>query len=355
MSGFTNLFFCVCLSLSLAPVSVHADKRARRDVRWARPLAQDYNVIFQTKQPDTYTAAGSLIKLPDGRLFSSYALFTRVGRESGHPDVELKTFFTVSDDGGKTWPLRGSLSTGDGLPFVHAGQLHFLCNGHRRTDILLAVSDDMGTTWSEPITLFKGRFWNTFTPHVVRGNTLYWAMGAANNARDFNRQGSRTVVVAADLTATTLMNPAAWRLSPFLTYPGTPPGLTTNLYPPNQPTRGDHWLEPNILNINGQLRVLLRLRLDSQATAHVCAVCEVNDDGTDIEYRFVQFHPMPGAQGYFYIAQDPRTGYFWTAVNMPTNSQDTEWGHRLNARGFLGNPGNERRILMLQYSIDGLN
>ncbi len=79
------------------------------------------------------------------------------------------------------------------------------------------------------------------------------------------------------------------------------------------------------------------------------------DGGRDLKYQFTQFHPMPGAQGYFYIIRDPRTDYFWTAVNLPTKSQDVEWGKQLNSQGFLGNPGNERRFLMLMYSLDALN
>ena len=320
-----------------------------------QPLAQDYEVLFEAPEPHIFTAAASLVHLPGGILLSSNALFTRVRRDTGHPDREIKTVFRISCDHGANWKVRGSVKLGDGLPFMHQGKLYFLCNGRQRKDIVLVMSGDEGATWSAPVILSKGRFWNTFAPHVVHNNTLYWALGAANADGDFNRRGSRTVIVAGDLSASRLMSPDAWRISRPLVYPGTPAGLTSNLYPPSQPNRGDHWLEPNVINVNGKLRVLVRLRLDSMATAHMCAVCDLQDDGKTLDYRFTQFHPMPGAQCYFCVIRDDSTGYFWTVVNIPTNSQDTRWGKNLNAEEFLGNPGNERRILILLYSIDALN
>lgn len=342
----------VMLLLDWAAADNDWKKIEGRDVQ---PLAQDYSVVFEAPDEHLYTAAASLSRLPSGRLLTSYALFTRVGKKSGHPDLEIETVFSTSGDRGATWTQVGSVPLGDGIPFHHRGRLYFLCNGRGRQNIFLVSSGDEGATWGEPVTLFEGRFWNTFTPYVVRGDTLYWALGASNAAGDFNRRGSRTVVVAGDLTSADLMKRTAWRISSDLIYPGTPEGLTAKLYPPTAPDRGDHWLEPNILEINGRLRVFLRLRLDGQATAHMCAVAEVHDDREKIAYEFTQFHPMPGAQGYFYITRDPCTGYFWTVVNLPTNSQDVAWGRELNARGFLGNPGNERRILMLLYSLDALN
>jgi hypothetical protein len=352
LHGYMKLFATV---MAVVGSTAMAADRVPSSIPTAQPLAQDYTVLFEAPEPHIYTGAASLVHLPGGRLLSSNGLFTRVGRETGHPDLEIETVFRVSCDHGASWEKRGSVSLGDGLPFVHRDKLYFLCNGRYRKDIFLVMSEDQGTTWSAPVVLFKGKFWNTFAPHVIHNDTLYWGMGAANADGDFNRRGSSTVIVAGDLSATDLMSPAAWRISAPLIYPGTPAGLTSILYPPSQPNWGDHWLEPNVINVNGKLRVLLRLRLDRMATAHMCAVCDLQDDGEVLDYRFTQFHPMPGAQCYFCIIRDDVTGYFWTVVNMPTNSQDIAWGKKLNAEGFLAKPGNERRILVLHYSVDALN
>ena len=42
------------------------------------------------------------------------------------------------------------------------------------------------------------------------------------------------------------------------------------------------------------------------------------------------------------------------ASNLAPRSQDAAYGHELERRGFLGSPGNERRILMLWYGIDAV-
>jgi len=271
------------------------------------------------------------------------------------------------------------LKLGDGLCFVSRGKLYLLCNQLGRQNIVITESEDEGATWSEPTVLFDGRYWNTFTPHAIRSNTLYWAFGAGNEEGNFNRVGSRIAVVAGDLGARSLMDPWAWRISPTLTYPGTPAGLSIGLVhqldrsrtypgapqPPGAltfrdqaPDIGDHWLEPNVVNVNGRIRVYVRLRIDGQATPHLCAICDVDDDGNGngkkLDLRFTQFHPLPG-NVYFHIIRDEPDGYFWTPVNLPTRAQDIEWGHEMAAHGLGGGPGNERRFLMLMYSLDALN
>ena len=339
---------------------------------WAQPLAQDWTEVCRLPDPEVYCSAPSLVRLPSGRLLCSFALLTRLNRLPGNPDQELRTRFWASGDGGATWRRRGRARVGDGLLFVHRGRLYLLCNGRGRRDILLAASGDEGETWSDPVVLFKGRYWNTFTPHAVRGDTLYWCFGAANEAGNFNRAGSRIAAVAGDLAAADLMDPSAWRISPPLTYPGTPPGLSLGLagqvdaavqYPgatgaptfrDQAPDMGDHWLEPNVVLVDGRVRVYVRLRVDGQATPHLCAICDVDDRDGELDLRFTQFHPFPG-NVYFHVIRDEPGGYYWTPVNLPTRAQDVEWGRAMAERGLAGGAGNERRFLMLMYSLDALN
>ena len=302
---------------------------------WGTPLAQDYSEVFDIPDPDVYTATPSLIRLPSGRLMCSFALMTRVNILPGNPDREIRTLFWTSDDGGKTWLQIGEVGLGDGLAFVSRDRLYLLCNRPGRNDIVLVVSDDEGATWSEPQLLFEGRFWNTFTPHAIRDNTLYWSFGAGNGDGNFNRTGSRIVLVAGDLAAENLMDPLAWRISPHLTYPGTPEGLSAGLAARTDPNPaadiGDHWLEPNVVNIDGRVRVYVRLRVDGIATPHLCAICDVDDDGEKLDLRFTQFHPLPGSC-YFHVIRDEPDGYFWTPVNLPTRAQDVDWARQMAPR-----------------------
>jgi hypothetical protein len=83
------------------------------------------------------------------------------------------------------------------------------------------------------------------------------------------------------------------------------------------------------------------------------SVCQLEDDGTTMKYRFVQFYPFPGGQNKFKIIYDDKSGLYWTCSSMvPDPYQPPQ---PLADQSFAGNPGNTRRILMLSYSIDGLN
>ena len=105
--------------------------------------------------------------------------------------------------------------------------------------------------------------------------------------------------------------------------------------------------------VNGEIRMIMRTIVDGHTTSSLASVGRVEDDGDQLDYRFVQFHPMPGAQCKFQIVHDEEGGLYWTTVTLSTNPwQDREPLRRI---GFSGPPGNERRILMLMYSVDALN
>lgn len=318
------------------------------------PLAQDYTVIYRTGSLDIRTDAPSLVRLPSGRLLTTFVLIDSRKDLTVGPHRELRTLVLRSEDNGASWEQVGSLDLDDGLPFLHDGRLYLLCNRRGRRDILVTCSSDEGETWASPVTLFEGRYWNTVGGHIVQDGQLYWAFGQANAEGAFNAAGSRAVVVAGDLSRD-LMAAGAWRISPSLTYPGTPNSLRPGLYARGDRPFMDHWLEPNVVSVQGRVRVLLRLRIDGYATSHLAAVCDVTDDREELGFRFTQFHPMPGAQNNFHIIRDGTSGLFWTPVNMPTRTQDLGFARVLRASPFAGTPGNERRILALIYSVDALN
>ena len=322
-------------------------------------LAQDHTVVWRTPERTIRTDAPGLIRLPSGRLL---VMFVQIYIPSERPKTregrEMATELYRSEDDGASWRHIGRMAVDDGIPFLHDGRLYYLCNYPARNHIAITSSDDEGDSWSEPVTLFEGKFWNTAAGYAVRDGRIYAAFGQANEEGNFNKRGSRIVAVAGNL-GEDLLSPSAWRISPSLTYPGTPRGLVAGVFrnydEPPKDDNGDHWLEPSVVDVEGRLRVIVRNRIDGYATSHVAAVCDIQDDGRDLGLSFAQFHPMPGAQNNFHIKKDESTGYFWTPVNLPTRSQDREWAEELKARGFHGTPGNERRILVLLYSLDCLN
>lgn len=306
--------------------------------------------------------SGALTYLPGGGLLASFALAAR----RGTPPFSLK--FARSDNGGKTWAPLPALDLCDGLPFVHNGGLYLLanrrgpigtdaagypihCGAPTARDVVITQSNDGGQTWVQPVTLFEGAYWNAPTGYALAHGRLYRAFDipAAGITED-GVAGNSNVVVAGDLSRD-LLDPGAWRISRPVNFPGIPPSLKRRQYP----DKADRWLEPNVVCVRGQLRVLARVRIDYLSTAGMSAVCDVDDDGENLTHRFVQFHPMPGGQCKFYIIHDEVSNLFWTPANLPTNSQDPTWGEQVKARGFHQAPGNERRFLMLMYSLDALN
>ena len=326
----------------------------------AEPLAQDY-VEVARPPADHYTDGCGLSHIPGGGLLATFLYESRLGTP--------RYCFNLarSDDGGCSWEPLPQLEFCAAQPFVHDGALYLLGNNSgplttdadgrehhpgavQARDIAICRSDDGGESWTDPVTLFAGRYWNAPTGMAVANGQLYRAFNVPDPAiGDLDAVGDRFVVAAGDLSAD-LLDPAAWRLSPVVEFPGVPDSLSRDL------NRCDNkWLEPNVVAYKGRLQVLHRMRIDYLATAGMCAVCDLDDDGRELDCRFAQFHPMPGGQCKFFIIYDEVSRLFWTPSNLVTNSQDVVWGEQLKTIGFHQAPGNERRILMLLYGVDALN
>ena len=318
----------------------------------AGPLAQDYVVIKESPpDPRVIVSGPGLVKCPSGRLLATISILPRHG--APHPN---EVHNMGSEDGGGTWhALADPLSLYTATPWAHGGAVYLFAHTpgkqYRNDDLLLLRSDDEGGTWSEPVTLFEGHFWNCPTGIVEANGYVCRAMDKMDVS------GRAEVVIAGDLSKD-LMDPASWRISSAVPYPGTPQPLIRDVHPPGQRkgARGDLWLEPNVVNVSGRLMTLSRVEMDCRDTTNICGICELTDDGTGLELEFVQFHPLPGAGCKFHILHDDVSRLFWMTTNLVTDSHDSQgWNGTLRARGFMGDPGNERRFLMLMYSIDALN
>ncbi len=122
------------------------------------------------------------------------------------------------------------------------------------------------------------------------------------------------------------------------------------------PEAQDWWLEPNIVLVNGRVRVLLRTILDGYASTSLAAVCELAYGASGMELRFVQLAAMAGGQNKFFLMTDPETGMFWMLSNLAADSQEMVFDWKaIRSRGFFSGGGNDRRFLMLSYSVDALN
>jgi hypothetical protein len=129
-------------------------------------------------------------------------------------------------------------------------------------------------------------------------------------------QGSASLVVAGDLSKD-LLDPAAWRMSNKIEPPRDTPSLTRKAATKKdgRDSGGNWFLEGNVVEIRGELYVLLRTRIDVQLTAGMTSVCKLDDDGRTMKYRFVQFYPMPGGQNKFDIVFDAKSGLYWSCTD----------------------------------------
>ncbi|MBM3859821.1 MAG: exo-alpha-sialidase [Verrucomicrobia bacterium] len=350
-SGLGALGAAVAGPLARAADPVAASSRPRA-TGWATPLAQDYTVVFHNADGGRGLDGPGLVRLADGKLMAAVPV-----NPGGKGWI---CHIVQSNDGGGSWgqPVA-QLPYCSAVPWEHAGRLYLFAFPRWGGDMLLLHSGDGGRTWSKPVTLFEGRFWNCQTGTAIRDNWLYWSPD------DFvgkgHQRGPR--VVAGDLSAN-LMDPKSWRISNHVPFPGLPESLLNPGIRGSDPSQ--RMLEPNVLNVGGRLRVLATVKPPLQATTNLAAVFDVADDGENIELPFTQFHPMPGGQLKFCVIRDDVSQLFWATVNLAADGQHRfefkdldEFSRRGRGQPYHerggGRGGNDRRFLMLMYGLDGLN
>lgn len=314
-----------------------------------QPLAQDYTVVL-AQDADKIRKLDSvgLAKLPDGRLIAVVTV-----EPKGPNYVQV----VESEDGGDTWRPTAQLPYNAATPFVHDGALYLFAHPkgtkpYREDDLMLLRSADGGRTWSDPVKLFEGHFWNVQTGMAIRDGHLYWS---ADDYVATAKRGPR--VFAGDLSAD-LMDPKAWRMSNHVEFPGLPDALLNPALKGNYPSQ--RMLEPNVILVNGRIRVLACVKPLLQATTSLAAVFDLDESDGKFDLSFTQYHPMPGGQVKFCVQYDEVSQMFWATLNLAADGQDQfalkdprEQRGGNDYPGGIG--GNDRRFLMLYYGLDGLN
>jgi len=308
------------------------------------PLAQDYAVVGRT--PDVrshYIQDPGMTRLASGSLFVATCVRTR--NRDKYKDF---TYLSLGVDGGRNWESLGTIPFWDATAIVHDGSLYLMGQYRQGTDWLIMRSQDEGRTWTDPVTLFQGQYWNCQTNMVRRNGQLYWAMS------DMHSNGWYAhVAVACDLERG-LLDPAAWRMSNKVEPPF--PDLCSRT-PKVQNWKGNFrdglvCLEPNVVQVGDRLMALSRAVISGYATANMGVVFDIDDKDGQLRLDFAQFYPIPGGQCKFFILYDDVTGLFFMLANLVADSQDA---FKLRPASFNGGPGNERRLLFLFYGRDALN
>jgi hypothetical protein len=349
--------FIVSSATGLAGATVsHAASPAAQPARGrtqATPLAQDFTTVFHHDDRERYIEGCGLVRMDDGSFVAVVPIVPRLEWNEARRATQSRAHVMHSGDGGRTWRKQSELPYYSAIPWVHAGRLHLFANKggtkYRNDDLLLLRSEDAGRTWSKPVTLFAGHFWNCHTGMVRKNGRIYVAT-------DDLALGSKRgpLVFVGDLSAD-LMNPRSWRRSEPVPFPGVPDAMLNEKFKdlPSQ------YLEPNVVEVNGRIRVLATVKARRQTSAGFAAAFDLTDDGAKLQLKFSQYTAMPGGQLKFCVIRDDVSGLFWATANLVVDSQGAfDWWtapKRGKFWGFGDAGGNDRRFLMLLYSVDALN
>ena len=314
-----------------------------------RMLSDDYLVLASSADPEqVYTGSPSITRMQSGRLLVSYEWFRPKPFKEAVPN---STEIMVSDDDGLNWSLTSYQDFIWATIWAYETDTYLIGNQRQSRDIIIGRSRDGGLTWEGPIKLFEGKYHCAPTPVLIHNGHAYRAFETCDAP---SRLDWKSLVVAGDLSRD-LLDPGAWRMSNHVRFPGIPDVLSQRMYPESlvEKVPADSFLEGNVVLVTGNIRMIMRTIVDGHSTSSLASIGQIKDDGNSLDYQFLQYYPMPGAQCKFQIVHDKVDGLYWTTVTLATNPwQDREPLRRI---GYSGPPGNERRILMLMYSVDALN
>jgi hypothetical protein len=306
-----------------------------------QPLGQDYVVVTQVPDENHFIHDPGMTILPNGHLIVAAPVW-------GRKNKNRAIFVSRSKDGGKTWTKVCEKPWSEATLYVHEGRLYMFTQIQIFEGVWVSASDDEGTSWTEPVEVIKAdparKHWSIQLGMVVQDGWLYWG-----NGRAFEDMGA----VACELKKG-LLNPEAWIASEAVVMP-IPKEITSGTFTDGSPMR---CLEGNVVNVGGRLLVIARAVINRYATANMAAVFDVTREGRTLALTFRQLYPVPGGQCKFHIVWDERSQLFWMASNYPTNSLGLY--HDPELKLPPGKPEwqslrEDRRLLMLSYSLDALN
>ena len=162
-------------------------------------LHAETHVVAESPDPGRlFVYEPALVKLPGGRLLATFE-HTLI---DANARVPRRFRLAVSEDEGRTWRQHPPLDLHSAQPFVHEGTLYLLGNLAIRRNIVILRSNDEGRSWTGPVTLFEGSYWNAPTGVLVKDGRLYRSFNLHENADGTpnlrNYQGC--VVIAGDLS-----------------------------------------------------------------------------------------------------------------------------------------------------------
>ncbi|MDA1276798.1 MAG: sialidase family protein [Verrucomicrobia bacterium] len=313
------------------------------DILWRKPLSSDFSTVYSWENRKLISDAPALTILPNGEMLCSVQFWSR-DVYSGFDTLADSLFgsdrciILVSRDNGSTWEERSRIPYQTGKFLQHRSRLYFIGSGIDWQGLYITRSEDEGKSWSKPVLLREGSVYAASTGWVIRDNILYWAA----DDKKSGVQERAVFAFACDLDRDPL-DPDSWRFSNIEHHPGLPQSFGRGSH------NGGKWLEPNVVEFQGKLLVLVRVRVSQNqidgVVPNVAAICDLSENEGQLDLEFSHYYPFPGAQNHFHILSDKASGLFWMTSNQVTGVAKHSY------RGW----GKERRFLMLHYSRDAQN
>lgn len=355
-----------------------------------RPLADEYVAVYESPDPGrVFCYTPGLCRLDSGRLVATLDLggpgvkdLPGIKADDCSERGSWQGKILTSDDGGKSWQLRGEFPGMHARPFVAGKAVYVL--GHAK-DLLILRSVDAGQTWSPPSLLSQDQKWHqsACNVHYARGN-VYLVMERLTDGAitTWPVGGIAPVLMRAPVDAD-LLDRKSWTFASELPFQqalvhvdGEPPTEYFGVpffpapYPKgSRPAPGRNcaplgWLEANVVQFTDPdhvwhdprgktFHLWMRAHTGGTGYAAVAKVVE-HDDGsmtTELETvpsgRKMLYAPCPGGQMRFHLVYDDVTRLFWLLSSQATDSMTRI--DRLGQDRF-SLPNNERHRLQLHFS-----
>ena len=329
---FAAVLFLVVVRFCLSSSSVSICVTARRLYDSSLSLNE---VVYQAEPSLLFLGSPSIVQLPSGRLLCSNDYFG-----SGYTGAARNTSVRFSDDGGVNWTFLSwiehsywaTLMVLDGTVYALGTDSDY--NGN----VVLHRSLDGGHFWtfngsSAGVVVIHGSFATGPTPIVLADGVLYKAVEMWPPPFRWP-QGFQAAMLSCNLTALAsadgIMAPAAWRITPGLSFdlawiPKSWPTLTAPgflegnavILPPLSSAAFDSVPPSSLL-----ARVVNVLRFNSDPLSNWAIILEYNPSNHTLS--FLSLIELPGGMSKFTIRYHRPTASYYTVSNpVPANSTTT--------------------------------
>ncbi len=265
-------------------------------------------VAYSPASSGKYIGSPSLAILPNGDYVASHDFF---GPESNEYVSAISKIYT-SKNKGKTWSEIAEI---DGAfwskLFVNQGKLWFLGTDRHNGNTVIRLSEDGGSTWTNPSNsanglLLEGEEYHCAPTAVLTYNGRIWR-GMESALGPINKWGKRfgAFMLSAPIDAD-LLKADSWTSSDILYHDSTL--LNGNF---------GGWVEGNaVVDKKGQMWDILRVH-DPSTLEEKAAFVKISADGKNASFDpKTGFKDFPGGSKKFTIHYDVPSGLYWTLTNV---------------------------------------